>query len=137
SLTISSFFLTDPLPTDISTLSLHDALPISDLLDVFRRHDADRPAVARAHPHGQQRERLARDDVDGERIDDIDVVDGRDARTAGRALLGVEHALDAVLHGGRVERLAVVELDPAPQLELPRGLVEEPPRLGEVALQLE
>ena len=55
----------------------------------------------------------------------------------GAACLRIQHALDAELDGGGVERLAVVELDVATKLELPRRVVEEPPGLGQVALELE
>src|SRR5262249_19838711 len=70
-------------------------------------------------------------------VGDVDVVDRRDAGAARRALLRVQHALDAELDRGRVERLAVVELDVVPELELPCGVVEEAPGLREVALELE
>src|SRR5262249_61105806 len=70
-------------------------------------------------------------------VGDVDVVDRRDAGAARRALLGVQNALDAELDRARVEGLAVVELDVVPELELPRGVVEEAPGLREVALELE
>src|SRR2546427_561763 len=59
------------------------------------------------------------------------------SRSMAGALRGVQHPLDAELDGARVERLAVVELDPAPQPELPGRVVEQAPRLGEIALELE
>src|SRR5438874_10011502 len=59
------FFFNDPPPTEIYTLSLHDALPISDPVDAAPRqpHVAPEPpdgaAAARAAPAGYVgRERL-------------------------------------------------------------------------------
>src|SRR2546430_2282633 len=59
------------------------------------------------------------------------------SRSIAGALRRVQHPLDAELDRSGVERLAVVELDPAAQLELPGRVGEQAPRLGEVALELE
>src|SRR5688572_31559908 len=42
---ISNFFLNDPATTEIYTLSLHDALPISQRLDRERAGPGDQPMI--------------------------------------------------------------------------------------------
>src|SRR2546430_3058721 len=59
------FFFNDPAPTEISTLSLHDALPISQQLPARRalaqRHGLHRLSLAARHRgRGQEQTRLER-----------------------------------------------------------------------------
>ena len=58
----------------------------------------------------QRRERRLEQQLDGQRIDDLDLVDRAELGLAERALHG-QVAVEAVLRGLGVERLAVVELD--------------------------
>src|SRR5947209_17217469 len=50
------FFFNDPATTEIYTLSLHDALPISVALPVGRRRAAIRSTAPRPHPRSRSEE---------------------------------------------------------------------------------
>src|SRR5207249_5646179 len=60
---LSCFFLRAPAPTDISTLSLHDALPICHLVDVRPvcrpQHELVRPLVVEVDEAGVRTERVS------------------------------------------------------------------------------
>ena len=72
--------------------------------------------------------RLVGDDVHRLGIDDADLLDGPDVAVLGGLLLRIEHPVEGVLDILRRHRLAVVELDPLAELELPGGVVRDLPR---------
>ena len=92
------------------------------VLHVARRHHVD-DAGELGVENGVGR---LRPDVDGQVVDDVDALDGADPTDVLGLRRRVEHPLDVPLHDLGVEGLAVGELDPLAELELPRALVDQP-----------
>ena len=101
------------------------------LLDVGRRNDGQVRQPLEEHRIG-----LLGLEADGQVVDDLDRSDPLEAVPQVRLLGGVEHAVDAELHRLRIHGLAVLELDALPDLELPREVVNRPPRFRETAHEL-
>ena len=104
----------------------------------FGRLGRDHHAGAIGELGEQGREGLLEVELDGQRIDHVDAVDQRQLGLAERAPHG-EVAVEAVLGGLGVERLAVVEVDAGPELDgqrlaVGRGLVAEPELRDDVQL---
>ncbi len=83
-------------------------------------------------PVDERRVRLAGHEVHGVVVDDVHSRDLGHVGAVRRLLLGIEHPLEGEAHGLGVEGLAVVKDHAAPELELPRRVVHEPPRLGQL-----
>ncbi len=98
------------------------------LLERLGRHEED---VGGGHPIDQPGPGLVGDEPHGVVVDDLDLLHLRPARQVVRLVRRVLDVVHRRLHGGGVERLAVVELDALAQGELPRRVVDHLPAGGE------
>ncbi len=105
---------------------------IAHRLDVLLGHDREEDQSLE-----QEREGLVGDDVDGLRVDHLDLLDGADIPVLGRLLRLVDDPVERVLHVLGGERVAIVKLHALPDLELPLGVGQRLPRGRDGGLELE
>ena len=100
----------------------------ADLLDVSGWHDHQVLELGEGDGIG-----LVGGDRHGVRIVDMDFLEGGIRRPLAALALGVHGGVEGELDRRRVQLLAIVELDAAAQLELPRRRVHHLPRLRQLA----
>ncbi len=100
---------------------------------MHRRAGQDLRSGARVGEKGEERrEGLFGRNAQGERVDDLDLVDRRHLAAVRRGKLVVEDALEGEFDVVRGARGAILKLDAPPQLDLERAVIGHLEALGEI-----